>query len=326
MDMPIRIVGFDELPRRYEAPTASLVISDNDPPIDPGLLRKNRALGQPCAEYLGLAAIDGPEVLAQLTVERHRVTTETGTEVFAGVSGVVTRPDVLGRGLSGRLFEEMHRREAARGMRLALLWTRRTWAAHRLYEKLGYRDVYIPPTALLDLRRSSRRPLGRGYSVRSARREDAPLLETLLRAATRHRLGLVPRYPGSFRVRFAMKWRSPSDHHLLLYRSRPVGYFFAPGGPFHVMAYEAVVPSDEHRPALLDAMEREASGRWLAFGYTSFVREAAPELRERGGAIFPESHVTLMAKNLSRTEDDPRAALERAVADPRFSCQRGDVF
>jgi GNAT superfamily N-acetyltransferase len=324
--MGVETLDIEQLPVELNAQFTALGWSDHDPPLDLALIRKARDLGHPFAEYVGLVAGENGQVLSQIVVERLRLRTDTGLEAFSGITGVITRPDAMGRGLSTRLFEEVHRREAAHGLRLALLWTHRSWRAHRLYERLGYRDIYSPPTALRRIDRAPRPRLRTGYTIRRAKRSDAPLLESLLTASTRGRWGFTRRYPGSFRVRFALGWRAPRDHYIVNYRARPVGYFYATGGRYHLSAFEGAAIASGHLPALLDALEREAAGRWLTFGLTTFVNDVAPLLRERGYLTSPGSHTTLMARGLDGAADRELRSLRRLVADPRFSCHRGDVF
>jgi GNAT superfamily N-acetyltransferase len=322
----VEIHEIGRLPPRLVPGFAALAWSDNDAPFDPSKLRKARALGHPYTDYLGLLAVEDGAVLSQILVDRLRLTTRAGVETFSGISGVVTRPDALHRGLCSRLFEEVHRRETEAGVRLSLLWTHRSWAAHRLYEKLGYRDVYSHPVALRRIRRANRPELPSGYATRRAVRQDAALLESLLAESTAGRRGFVPRYPGAFAVGFAVRWRSPRDHQILLEGSRPVGYFFGTEDGNHVAVFEGVATSEEHRRPLLDAMERRAAGRWLTFGRTTFVHDAAPLLRERGYSIVPSSHATLMARALTGPGEDLVAALPGDCQDPTFSCHRGDMF
>ncbi|MCI4351361.1 MAG: GNAT family N-acetyltransferase [Thermoplasmata archaeon] len=324
--MTVQVLAYAEIPPRLISQLVALGWSDGDPPFDPPVIRKSLALGFPYAEYVGVFAVEHDQVLSQVFVERHTLTTRNGHEKIAGITGVVTRPDAQGRGLSSRLFEEVHRRERKRGLRRALLWTRRSWGAHRLYEKLGYRDLYTPPTALRRLRGRTvpRRPAG--YTVTVARRRDARLLETLLRDSTRERIGLVPRAPGSFRFRFAFGWRNPKDHRILRRHGRPVGYFHATSSSVHVGVNEAALRSADDLPVLLDCMERQAAGRWLTIGSTTLVQDATALLRERGYTFQSGSHGTLMVRSLRGAPSAGFDELVETVADPRFSCQRGEVF
>ena len=324
--MSVRVLGFEQVPSALQLQVAALNWSNNDPPVDLRELRKARALGQPYAPYFGVLAVENCQVLAQIIVERHQLTTRAGTEAFSGIAWVVTRPDVQGRGLCSRLFQEVHRREEAQGLRWALLWTGRSLGAHRLYERLGYRDVYSPPIALRDVRRGSHPRLGSGYSMRTASIRDAGALESILAGSSRERLGFVRRFPRSFRARFALGWREPKDHHILRYGSRPVGYFYATEGPFHVAAYEVVARAEDYRPVLLESLQRYAAGRWLTLGCTTFVKDAMSLLREQGFAIFPDSHFTLMARSLAATGPESPSSFQELFSDPRFSCHRGDMF
>jgi GNAT superfamily N-acetyltransferase len=322
----MRIQTIEDLPSSLAAQWASLAWSDHDPALDQRLVRKARSLGVPISEYGGVLAVEGDQVLAQVLVERPRLTTPRGTESFAGISDVLTRPDALGRGLCSRLLRAVHRREKDAGARLALLWTRRTWGAHRLYEQIGYRDVYSHPTAVRTPRRSARARTSEDFTVRRASKADWATLESLLERASRARLGFVPRFRGSFRARDALGWRPVRDHHLLLRGARPVGYFHAKEEPQHVGVHEGVVLSAGFRQPLLEAMERFAGRRWLSIGYTTFVTDARDLLVERGYTLAPLSHSTLMARPLSGRASERLAELRRLVQDPRFSCHRGDMF
>lgn len=257
-------------------------------------------------------------------VERHPWTTAAGTETVTGLTNVVTRPDALGRGLCSRLIAEVHRRERAAGRSLAMLWTRRSWSAHRLYERLRYRDVYAHTSAVRRIGRG-RGPRA-GYATRTARPSDAAALESILAGATRGRFGFVPRFPHSYRTRFALGYRTPQEIHLVHHRSRPVSYFSASEGPAHVTVIESAAARAEEREPLLDAIERHSSGRWLAFGHSTIVDDLLPLLRERGYTVYRGSHATLMARSLVGPPASILPAVRRTVSDPRFWCQRGDMF
>ena len=322
--MQIRTI--EELPPEQTAAWGTLVWSDQDYPLDQAHFRKARALGVPLAEYGGLVAVEGNRVLAQVTVEYYPLTTRDGEETFAGVAGVVTRPDAVHQGLCSRLLQEVHRRELSRGIRLAMLWTRRSWGAHRLYERLGYRDLYSPPTAVLPPQPGPRPPLPTGFTVRAARRADSTLLETLFVRAAARRYGFVTRYPNSFGARFAMGWRAPKDHHLLFRGPRAVGYFFGSETPRFLGVYEALVTERDQLPRLLDSIQWYARGRWLALAHTTFVNDASELLRTRGFSLGPDCHAVLMARSLSGSPTYRMANLRRLVQDARFSCHRGDLF
>jgi GNAT superfamily N-acetyltransferase len=322
----IQILELAELPTRALTQLASLDWSINDPPFDRSALRKAEALGVQYAPFRALFAVRDGQLLARVTVIRRQFRSSQGLTDFSGVTDVVTRPDGMGHGLARRLIRVAHERERRSGIRLALLWTQRSWGAHRIYEKLAYRDIYSPPFALKRIGRGLGSRLPSGYSLRTATRQDAPLLEALFQRSTRGRIGFVPRPPGGLRSRFAMGWRNPSDHRLLLHGDRPVGYLFGTRGPRHVSVTEGVATSAEHLRPLLDGAQKLAAGRWLVFGSTTLVRDLAPILKERGFDLYATSHATLMARPLRPGAATGWASLERTVVDPRFSCQRADIF
>lgn len=313
------------LPRRLHASYALLAWSDHDPPVDPGWLRDARRLGYPFAPYLGVAAVAGENVLAQVMVERRRFTTDAGREEISGISNVVTRHDALGHGLCRRLFAEVHRRERQAGVATAMLWTRRTWSAHRLYERLGYRDVYAHTLAVRRGPEGRKQP-GVGRPDRAARPSDARVLDRLLAEATGDRIGFVPRFPRSYGIRFRLGWRTPGDHRILYRRGRPLAFYVTSAGPRYVTVPEAVLGARADGGELLDAIERFADGRWIAFGHSTIVDDLAGELSERGYERLAGSHATLMARAPGGPGGPRFRAIARTVRDRRFWCQRGDMF
>lgn len=323
--MEIRTV--ETLPTELEGSWGSLLWSDGSPPLDRALYRKARSLGVPFSDYSGVLAVEGEEVLAQVIVGRLRLRTRRGSERFASIEDVVTRPDALGRGLSTHLFREVHARESRARVGLAMLWTRRTWGAHRLYEKLGYRDVYSPASAVLPPPQGSPVRAPAGFSSRRVRRSDLAVLERLLSRAQRGRTGFVQRFRGSFRARVRLGWRSAREFHLLLRGGRPVGYFYATEeGRRQIGVYEAVVSDRRLESALLDSIQAFAGRRWITIGSSTFVRDSADRLRARGFRLRPESHIVLMARSLAGTPTSRTAELRQLMRDPRFFCHGGDMF
>ena len=322
----MKILDVEDIPEELAAPWGTLHWSDQDIPLDLTLVRRARVLGVPIADYGGLVAVERDRVLAQVMVEHHSWTGPDGTERFTGVAGVVTRPDALHRGLCSRLLQEVHRRESSQGYRLAMLWTRRSWGAHRLYEQLGYRDVYSPPGAVLPPRSTPYPPLPSNFVVRTARRADSALLDLILARATRRRYGFVPRFPNSLAARFALGWRAPKDYHVLFRGSRAVGYFFASASRTHFGVHEGVATERDLLPVLIDAIQRQARGRWIGLDHTTLTNDAREVLEERGFVLAPSSHAVLMARSLSGPPSRGISAIRGLVGDPRFSCHRGDMF
>lgn len=82
-------------------------------------------------EYFG--CFDGPRLVAM-----------AGERMFAGplreISGVCTRPDFQGRGLARRLMQILLRREMRRGETPFLHVMRDNDSAHRIYQRMGFRD------------------------------------------------------------------------------------------------------------------------------------------------------------------------------------------
>jgi GNAT superfamily N-acetyltransferase len=295
-------------------------------PQDFRFLARIRRMGHPSSDYGAVYAVEKGQVLSRVETLHLAFMGIEGAQTVVGISDVLTRPEGIGRGYARTLLREVHRREKARGRNWSFLWTRRTWGAHRLYESLGYEDVYSPPSALREIPRSRRSAPPAGYRWRNVSRADAGRLERLLLRATAGRLGFVPRSRGSFRIRFELGWRKPENHRILLCRGREVGYAqLSEDSSWNLSTNEVTVTSAQHTTPMIEALEALARGRWLTFQGTSFVRDTESVLAGRGYAIYPSSHIVLMAKPLrssaSRGED-----LRTVFRTARVSNHRGDSF
>lgn len=125
-------------------------------------------------------------------------------------------------------------------------------------------------------------------------------------------------------MRFGVGLRLPQNYRFLLERGRPVGYLELKDSPSHLGVPEAVATSDAHLGALVDSAETLAGERWLTFGYSTFVREAAALLQERGYHLTEGSHSVLMGRPLSRGHS--LEELRAWASDRRFASQNGDRF
>jgi GNAT superfamily N-acetyltransferase len=322
----MRVYELDTLPPPLRPQLAAFGVSDGDPPQDVSLLRRLRRLRYPASEYWGVYAVEGGQVLSRVETLHLTFSGRTGRQSVVGISDVLTRPAGVGRGFARRLLEEVHVRERERGRKWSFLWTHRTWGAHGLYLKLGYRDVYSPPHALRKVRRGTRTAPPSGYRWSVARRPDPGRSQRILSEATRSRLGFVPRNDSLDSIRLLLGWRKPENLRILSFHSDDVGYaYLGDDGGWYLTANEVVVTSPEHREAMIRSLEGLAAGRWLTLQLTSFVRDAEVLLRERKYAVLPASHVVMMAKPLGPTGtigEDLRTVAE----DPAFSNHRGDMF
>jgi GNAT superfamily N-acetyltransferase len=313
------------VPASLHPQIAALPVLDGDPPLGIEYIRKLRRLGFPATDYFSVYAVEDGQIVSKVETIDIQFSSAAGKATVTGISEVLTRPDGVGRGFAGALMDHVHRREKARGRRWSLLWTHRTWGAHRLYERLGYRDVYSFPSALKKLGRGPRTASPRGYSWRRVEREKTGILDRLLATSTRGRWGFAHRFPRSFHARMALGWNEPNHYRVLTYRSVPVGYARAVPGPRGLSVEEVVVTDEEHTDAMIRALERIASGNWLTITRTSFVRDAGELLRDRGFQLYPMAHATMMAKPIRANpggRDDPA----QVCASAKFTCHRGDMF
>jgi len=322
----MRILELKELSAELLAQIPSLPALDGDPPMGIGQIRAARRSGLPYSDYYAVYAVEDGRLIGRVETSWFPFTGPLGRQTVVGICDVLVRPTDGRKGGATALLAEVHRREAALGREWSFLWTHRTWGAHRLYERLGYADVYSPPLAIraVPRRDGPRRPAPESWST--ARRTEAPVLEGVLAEGTRGRMGFVPRSPGSFSARFRLGWRSPRNHRLLRSGSRVVGYaHVVPVPPRSTIVTEVVLTSADHAEPMLDALEAEAAGRWLMFETTTFVTDQAPLLTRRGYEIHLSTHRVMMAKRLVEA---PAGLIDPAAVgrDPAFSNHRGDMF
>lgn len=321
----MRIYALADLPATVRSQLVVPGVMTGDPPRDEEQIRRLRAFGFPLAPYYAVYAVAGGEVLSRVEVIRPTFRTIEGLQVVSGISDVATRPDAVDRGYARALIREVHRREQRAGRRWCLLWTQRSWGAHRLYERLGYRDVYSPPTAVRYLRASPPTRLPRGYAWETAGPGDFPRLERLLRRGTEGRVGFVSRFPGSYRARVRLGWRTLANFRILLEGSEDAGFAYVTLSSTQAEAIEVLVASPSHRRPMLDALETLAKGRWLVLRTTSFAADVRDELGRRGYGLYAPAHLVLMARRLRGTASDADD-VAATCRDVRFSCHRGDVF
>ncbi len=323
----MKIVELGELPAALGDEFAAMTWLDGDHPQDLALVERLTHLGFRYSDYRGLVAVEDSHVVGRIETYVLPYRTRSGTESVLGISGVVTHPNALRHGVASALLKEAHARERSTGRRWSFLWTHRSWGAHRMYERLGYRDVYSPPAASRKVERSSAPSVDHGYRLRPLKASEDDLLERLFHASTRNRLGFLPRWPGSFRARFRLGWRSASDYVVLTQGLVPVGYAFTSKARYALGAMEVVIRHPRHVRAMLDALERKAAGTWLAFGRTTFITDNEALLRRRGYIISRRGHATLMAKPLRPDSRRPRSADPSVMCtSAAFTLHSGDVF
>jgi GNAT superfamily N-acetyltransferase len=321
----VRVVPFDELPPSYERQRAALQLGAFNSLLDRELVGRLRRRRYLLSEYVGLFAVEGGRLLGQTVVLRLPYVGRDGPVTVAGIASVTTRPASGRQGIARALLEEAHRREAAAGQRYALLWTNRSWFAHRLYASLGYRDVYSPPSAVRSGRgRAPRQP---GTSLRPAQPNDLGPLEALHAACQRGRTGFAVRPRGFLTVERAAG-RSPPEK-LLVYRrgGRVRGYAAVVRRPGALSIGELVSDAAD-RSALLAAVERSAPtpGGVVELDHTP-VRDLAARLRARGYLVQEgTSWYVLMARPLGRRVGEQELRRELAVDLPSFVCMTLDRF
>jgi len=319
--MGMRIIDHDELPLSMEAQIHLLDMSAGWGPMDFKSIAEARRLGYPAADYVGVYAVEEREVLSEVRVIRIPFTTLGGaTEIASGIQGVATRRDRSGRGLARKLLEEVHRREKAAGITLALLWTGHAMVAHGLYGSMGYADVHTPKIALRFC--GARRGNPSGYELRKVREKDSETVAVLHTEATKGRIGFTPREAGLLRSLFELGFVKPESIRMILRDGQAVGYVMLESNPRWTRFDEVVFCRGAKLADVLELLEGEASNRWLLLRNT-FVQEASALLRSRHYALSDHAYYGLLAAPLGSTGKFTKAL---GTSDSRFSCQYLDYF
>jgi len=317
----MRILTFDELPTSMDSDRAALQLAAFGAVSfrrDADIWRQRSRM----SDYAAVFAVERGRVLGQVWVLRLPYDFPDGPGRISGIASVTTRPDRARSGIARALLEDVHRREREAGLRYVSLWTNPSWGAHRLYEKLGYRDLYSPPWAASVASRRTRCPA----HVRPGRRSD---LDTLDRLHDRHgtgRLGFARRAPGFLRALSETHRVVPESNLLVADDGREtVGYAHYDRQPNRVICGELVATDTPTARALVRAVEWVAQGTPFAFQHST-VTDAPALFPPSRFATLPRSWWVWMGAELGPSGS--RRAIGRPFAseDPRFLCFSGDRF
>lgn len=276
------------------------------------------------AEYGGVFAVEKGEVVGQTLVFRAPYAFPHGSETLGCIAAVTTRPDHGRSGVAQEVLREVHRREREAGEDHVALWTNLSWGAHRLYEKLGYRDIYLIPRASRLVPPGRRRPLGR--YLRPGRKGELDALDELHRETTRERWGFTPRTPHHARTEGRLGYLDPGKDLRVYERGgRIEGYAFRQRRFGRTRCPELIASTSRAREALVDDLERSAPGGLMTFDLSA-ATDSAVLLRRRGYRFMRGSWYRLLGASLRRPLSSKEAVREFGTSDPRFVCHIGDQF
>ena len=318
----LKIVSYDELRGKWESQAQLLDASVGWFPLDFRRVEEARRLGYPAADYCGVYAVEGTEVLSSVRVLRLPYTMSDGeSETVSAIQGVATKREWSRKGLARRLLEEVHRREVAAGSRFAVLWTGYSNAAHALYNSMGYVDVHTPKLAI---KKCAKAKAGRfGYALKPVRKEDSALLMRLHAESTAGRIGFTPRPKDILTSVLKLGFLEPASLRLIHLKGKPVGYVQIQKGPGWIRSDEVVLTDRADPGAVVSQLESETGGGWLVLSGT-FVRDVQGLLGKRGYSITDHTYSCLMARAL--VGKHPHLREELGTAAPSFTCQYLDHF
>jgi len=318
----MRILSFDELSAAHDRTRALVNMAAFGSVYSRERVDTYRRRLKCFADYVGVFAVEGDEVLGQVFVMRLPYEFPDGAGLLSAIASVGTRPDVGRTGVAETLLREAHRREREAGLRFAALWTNRSWGAHHLYEKVGYRDVYASPWVV----RLSPPPKAPKRPARFAKLSDLPSIERLHRRLARERLGYRERPPGWLRVDVQLGYVDPATDLLVRYeRDELEGYAHLDRSSRRILCGELLATSPRVKRELIAAVGRAANSLPWAFQHTPVSDDPA---MFRGPAFVygPVGWYVMMGCELAREWTGREAEARFGTLDPRFLCLAGDRF
>jgi GNAT superfamily N-acetyltransferase len=318
----MQLVTYDDVRGRRQPALALLHMASFGEPMLPKDVDYWRKGGF-WADYVGIFAVEGREVLGQTFVLRLPFRFPDGAGTIAGIAAVTTRADAGGRGIARRILQEVHERERSHGSDGAALWTNRSWAAHGVYERLGYRDIYRMPS-LVSFSPASRTGSG-ALRVRKARRSDLAAMEELHTRTTRGRLGFTPRTARFLQADAALLGAEAfAGYHVATQNGRLVGYLHTEVARGFARSAEVVYATKEAARALVARLNKLAAKKWAVL-----TMSVVPDLRPllpSGYTHSDTSWYVLMGCFPGRTLGERAMTHAFGADDPRWVCMRGDRF
>lgn len=321
----MRVLTYDELTASMDLDRALIHLSAFGGVFSSRAVSLVRSRLKALADYVGVFAVENGRVLGQIFVQRIPYAFRDGPGRISGIAVVGTRPDRGRHGIARRLLTEVHQREREAGLEFAALWTNRSWGAHTLYERLGYRDVYSSPWVVHGPA-GPRRRRARAPGVRPGRRTDLEEIDRLHDRECERRLGFYRR-PRGFSATDVLLGSIDPGKNLIVARQGPklVGYAHIDPSSSRVLCGELVGESSAVRRLLVSEVIRSAGKRHFVFQHT-LLGDAPALFRGHGYLSVPTSWYVLMGADLRHDWTRSEAVGRFATDDPRFVCLAGDRF
>jgi GNAT superfamily N-acetyltransferase len=163
-------------------------------------------------------------VAGQVGVFRLPVVSTEGADEVGGVWAVCGHPEYANQGIATGLLKEAHARMRAAGLRFSTLGTDRYRVAHRLYEKLGYQDVFSSPSIVA---RQEKLPETNVLRAAPAGHENLSLADQLFEQIAAGGLGFARRHRPFFLFLERRSYLRGEDLWIIWRGKEAVGYALA---------------------------------------------------------------------------------------------------
>ena len=321
----MRILTYDELPLELDPERALIHLAALSATASRRRIALDRDRLKRTADYVGLFAVEDGHILGHLYVLRIPYTFPDGPGTVSGIASVGTRPDRARTGVARILLSEAHLREREAGIEHCTLWTNRSWGAHALYEKLGYRDIYSSPWAV-HIPFPAQRPHPPNPGVRAGLPSDLDEIDRFHDRQAEGRVGFCLRPKGFLRAQVQAERLDPAINLLVARDGRKlVGYALLDRTPQRVTCGEMATTTRVVQRALIEAVGHVANGVPFAFQHTP-VTDTPGLFHGAGFSNLSLGWYVFMGLTHGHEQTVTEAEQEFVTDDSRFICLAGDRF
>jgi GNAT superfamily N-acetyltransferase len=270
-------------------------------------------------DSFALYAVEDDEAVAQVGTAFVDTDTVDGKETVGFIWGVCTLPGSARRGYATALMAESHRIMRERGVRIAVLGTRRSFVAYDLYHRLGYRDF---GNFSGFMKRCSR---GQDTDVSFTKESTPEGRERIYRRHVDGLFGFTRRFTSVMEVREMNFHDGPYTTGNFHRDGETIGYAIAKATPGMLNLLEVCTIEIEDVPDCIAAVERNLKPVHVAYAWTP--RRAMVEQLETAGfsAIHP-TWGSFMALDINGDLDIAGIESLYGVPDDRFEMTDLDAY
>ncbi|MEA2089136.1 MAG: GNAT family N-acetyltransferase [Thermoproteota archaeon] len=259
---------------------------------------------------IGFAATENHRLIGFVGVMNLATRTLDGSkEKAGGIWGVATHPAYTRKGIATVLMQKAHQQFQEKRFRFSFLNTGRTNIAYRFYQKLGYREILVYPSAY-KLVKKPKKPAGK---AEKKTKPDWNRILEIHQQATKNRTGLVIRnlqYMKTFGISKTIQPQKTIQTEK--------GYVLLKEDEGNLRVKEINVLTREETSELLKRIEEKATKTIIDRAVLN--SQTLNVYQSRGYVVLKESYEVLMTKPLTKT-----ATFQEVYGD-KFYLSSADSF